>query len=214
MRKVRLCASIGFLGAFALWTVALRFIDVGEIGPEGTSVGFATLNALARDAVGVNMTLYAVTDWLGLVPLAVALFFAFVGLVQLVVRRSVAKVDRSIIAMGVFYISVAAAYLLFEELALNYRPILIEGRVEVSYPSSTTLLTLTVMPTAVTQLRRRVGRKGVFAGFTVAIVIFTAFMAVGRILSGVHWITDIIGGILLSVGLDGLYLFAADSVER
>ena len=36
-------------------------------------------------------------------------------------------------------------------------------------------------------------------------VLFALFVLVARILSGVHWITDIIGGIIFGIGSVGLY---------
>ena len=204
-----LCVSLCLLVAFVTWTLLVRFVDVRGIGPRGSSVGLATLNQFVHNATGTNMTLYVITDWLGLVPIATALGFAVLGLCQWVGRRSILKVDRSIIALGVFYIAVMAAYVFFEYAVINYRPVLIEGILEASYPSSTTLLTLCVMPTAAMQLRARI-KNGILRRAAVSVMlIFTAFMIVARILSGVHWITDIIGGILLSAGLTSAYTAAA-----
>ena len=203
-------ASICLLAAFVLWTIAVRFFDVQAIGPQGSQVGFATINGAVRDFVGSNMSLYVLTDWLGLVPILFALGFAILGAVQWIKRKRILMVDRDILALGVFYLSVMVAYVLFEELAINYRPELIEGILEVSYPSSTTLLATCVMPTAATVLKRRM-RNPILKRFTVcAIYAFTAFMVVGRIISGVHWLSDIIGGILLSLGL----IFAFESISR
>jgi undecaprenyl-diphosphatase len=98
-----------------------------------------------------------------------------------------------------------AAYILFEYLVINYRPVLISGILEASYPSSTTLLVLTVMPTAMLQLKERIQNRAFRNCVLVLIAAFTAFMVIGRLLSGVHWLTDILGGILLSAGLVGLY---------
>ena len=131
--------------------------------------------------------------------------FAALGLCQLIKRKSLLKVDRSIIILGGFYVAVAAVFLLFEALAVNYRPVLIEGCLEASYPSSTTMLVLCVMPTAVMQLSSRIKSQPVKLALTLLIIAFIAFMVIGRILSGVHWITDIIGGALLSAGLVGIY---------
>jgi undecaprenyl-diphosphatase len=39
-------------------------------------------------------------------------------------------------------------------------------------------------------------------------------MVVGRMLSGVHWASDIIGGILLSLGLIMLYYFAILKINK
>lgn len=205
--------GLALLGAFALWTAAVCLIDVRPIGSNGSSVGFAALNGAVHAAVGVRWPLYTLTDWLGLVPVAFALGFAVLGLVQLISRRSLRRVDGSILVLGAFYIAVMAAYLLFEKFAVNYRPVLIDGFLEASYPSSTTLLTLCVMPTAMLQLSRRL-RSGRLRSLVLAVLAaFTAFMVVGRLLSGVHWLTDIVGGVLLSAAIVCLYAAAADRAE-
>ena len=199
------CVGVGLLAVFVLWTVLVHFVDVRAIGPEGSSVGFATLNGFVHELTGVNWLLYTVTDWLGLVPIAVAFGFAILGLVQLIKRKSLWKVDHSILALGVFYIVVMAAYIFFEVVVINYRPTLIDGYLEASYPSSTTMLVMCVMPTAAMQLNARIKNTVLRRFAVIAIVVFTAFMVIGRLLSGVHWITDIIGGALLSAGLVTMY---------
>ena len=209
MKKTKsLWIGLTFLAAFVLWTVSVRFIDVQAIGPNGSSVGFAALNKAVHETIGVHCGLYAVTDWLGLVPIGFVLGFAVLGLVQLVQRRSLFKVDRSILVLGGFYIVVMAMYLLFEEVAINYRPVLIDGNLEASYPSSTTMLALCVLPTAMMQLKSRIRHIAVRRAVLVILGVLTVFMVIGRLISGVHWLTDIIGGVLLSVGLVMLYAFA------
>ena len=198
-------AGLSFIAAFVLWTVAVRFIDVKPVGPNDSSVGFSTLNMLVKRLIGVHMTLYVITDWLGIVPVALAFGFAVLGLVQLIARRSFRKVDHSILALGVFYIIVMAVYLLFEKVVVNYRPVLIDGYLEASYPSSTTLLALCVMPTAAMQLGARIQNRVLRKVVVVGIAVFTAFMVIGRLISGVHWLSDIIGGVFFSAGLDLLY---------
>ena len=206
-KKSRILFFVGasFLATFVLWTVLIRFVDVQAIGPEGSSVGFATLNGFVHELTGVNWLLYTVTDWLGLVPIAVAFGFAILGLVQLIKRKSLWKVDHSILVLGVFYIVVMAAYIFFEVVVINYRPTLIDGYLEASYPSSTTMLVMCVMPTAAMQLNARIKNTVLRRFAVIAIVVFTAFMVIGRLVSGVHWITDIIGGALLSAGLVTMY---------
>lgn len=151
------------------------------------------------------MLLYTITDWLGLVPIGVALGFGMLGLVQWIKRKSILKVDLSILILGGFYLTVIAAYVFFEIHVINYRPVLIEGYLEASYPSSTTLLVMCVMPTTILQLRGRM-KSGVRRKWGLgAIAAFTGFMVIGRLVSGVHWLTDIIGGALLSGGLVMIY---------
>ena len=207
MKKRTLWIALGFLAAFALWTVLVTRVDLQQIGPLESSVGFATVNGLVHRLTGVRMGLYVITDWLGLVPVAVGFGFALLGLVQWIQRKHIGKVDRGILLLGGFYILTVAAYVFFESYVVNYRPVLIDGFLEVSYPSSTTLLVLCVMPTAMLQLRARIQKPTLRKILLSAIAVFTGFMVLGRLLSGVHWLTDIIGGILLSAGLVLLYSF-------
>ena len=193
------------LATFALWTVLVCIVDVQAIGPRGSEVGFATLNGWFHEVTGVNMTLYTVTDWLGLVPIAVAFGFGIFGLVQWIRRKSLRAVDRSILALGGFYVAVMAVYLLFETVVINYRPVLIDGYLEASYPSSTTMLVLCVMPTAILQCRARIGHRGLRLATVGVMAAFAVFMVIGRLISGVHWLTDIVGGALLSAGLVAVY---------
>lgn len=159
--KRTLFAGIGFLILFVIWTVLICTVDVQMIGPQGSKVGFATINGFVCERIGVNILLYEITDWLGLVPIAIAFGFAVLGLVQWIKRKSLLKVDRSLFMLGGFYICVMAVYALFEIVVINYRPTLINGVLEASYPSSTTLLVLCVMPTAVMQLNDRI-KNGIF----------------------------------------------------
>lgn len=206
MKKTRIVSTgCGFLAAFLLWTAAVCLVDVQAIGPKGSEVGFAGLNGWFHALTGVHMTLYTITDWMGLIPLAVAMGFGLLGLVQWIKRKSLRKVDGSILLLGGFYLAVLAVFLLFEAFVVNYRPVLIEGVLEASYPSSTTLLTLCVMPAAMLQWKERIKDKRVRTWILGVSAGFTLFMVGGRLVSGVHWLTDIVGGVLLSAGLVLLY---------
>jgi undecaprenyl-diphosphatase len=206
--------GVGLLAVFVLWTVLIRFVDVEAIGPRQSSVGFATLNGFIHNLTGVNMSLYTITDWLGLVPIGVAFGFAVLGIVQCIKRKSLLKVDRSILTLGGFYIVVMAVYILFEIVVINYRPTLINGYLEASYPSSTTMLVTSVMPTAMMQLRSRI-KNGLFRRCVMlAIAVFIAFMVIGRLASGVHWITDILGGAFFSAGVVLIYYSLGSIVAK
>lgn len=204
-RTTRIFIGAVWIFAFTVWTLSVSLVDLEAIGPNGSLVGFATLNGYVHKLTGVNLTLYTVTDWLGLVPIAVALTFATLGLLQWIKRKSISKVDKNIILLGGFYLFVMAAYLLFEGIVINYRPILINGRLEPSYPSSTTMLVTCVMPTAVMQLRRRIKNKILKRAMISIILAFTVFMVIGRLICGVHWFSDIVGGLLLSIGMVTIY---------
>ena len=197
--------GVSLFAVFVLWTVLVCFVDVRAIGPQESSVGFATLNGYIHDLTGVNMRLYVITDWLGLVPIGVAFGFAVLGLVQWIKRKSLLKVDRSILTLGGFYIVVMAVYILFEIVVINYRPTLIGGYLEASYPSSTTMLVMCVMPTAMMQFSKRIKNELFRRCVMFIIIAFIVFMVIGRLVSGVHWITDIIGGALFSTSIVLMY---------
>lgn len=201
----RLLLPLGFLSAFTLWTVVLCCVDVQPIGPGGTAVGFATLNGFVHRLTGTYLPIYTVTDWLGLVPVAIGVGFAILGLCQWIRRRHILRVDFNLLMLGLFYLLMLGVYLLFESVVINYRPVLISGHLEVSYPSSTTLLTLCVMPTTAWQLHRRMKPTLFRRVVMTAIALFSLFMVGGRLLAGVHWLTDIVGGGLLAAGLVSLY---------
>lgn len=190
---------------FILWTLFIQTIDIQPIGINDTNIGFAKFNSWFHRLTGVNMALYTITDWLGLVPILVCVVFAVVGFAQLVKGKSIIKVDFDIIVLGIYYVIVILFYLLFEMLPINYRPILINGFMEASYPSSTTLLVLCVMPTLDFQIKRRIKNDKMKIIISVLSGVFSIFMVVGRLISGVHWFTDIIGSIFLSLGLFYIY---------
>lgn len=203
--KKSLYSGTIFIIAFALWTMLIQIVDVQSVGLKGTNVGFATFNTWFHRMTGANMTLYTITDWLGLVPVFIGMIFGFVGLFQWIRRRKLLKVDFDIRILGIYYIIVIFCYLIFEMIPINYRPILINGFMEASYPSSTTLLVLGVMPTLTFQTNHRVKNEIVKKIIMIFTILFSAFMVIGRLISGVHWFTDIIGSILLSVGLFSIY---------
>lgn len=191
--------------AFAVWTVLVQSVDVQPVGPQGTEVGFASVNRWFHKLTGAHMSLYTITDWMGLIPVFVCMIFGGIGFVQLVKRRSLFRVDYDILCLGIYYVIVIFGYLVFEIIPVNYRPILIEGFLEGSYPSSTTLLVLSVIPTLSFQIKRRVKMAALKNSICILGSLFSTFMVTGRLISGVHWLTDIIGSVMLSAGLFCIY---------
>ena len=214
IRKKELLSGIVLLSAFVLWTMLIQLVDVQNVGQNGTSVGFATFNVWFHRMTGVHMLIYTITDWLGLVPIIVCMCFGVLGFAQLVKRRSLLKVDPDILLLGVYYVLVILGYLLFEMVPINFRPILIDGNLEASYPSSTTLLVLSVMPTLQYQADRRIRNMMAQQAIRIFVPAFSMFMVIGRLISGVHWATDIVGSVFLSFGLYMIYRFVTDYVGQ
>ena len=201
----RLYPGILLLVLFVLWTLAVKTVDVVPAGETATMVGFAALNGWFHGLTGVHMALYDLTDLLSVIPLGVCGLFGLLGAAQLIRRRSLRKVDRDILLLGIYYVVVIGAFFLFEVFPVNFRPIFIEGKLEASYPSSTTLLVLSVMPTLVFQADRRCKGVGLKWAVRILTAAFSCFMVVSRLVCGVHWLTDIVGGLVLSTGLFLLY---------
>ena len=196
-----LISGITFIVFFVIWTILILILDVQPIGVKGTNIGFSTINSWFHSLTGVNMTIYTITDWSGLVPVFICVIFGFIGLIQLIKRKNLLKVDLDIRILGIYYVIVILCYLIFEMHPINYRPILINGFMEASYPSSTTLLVLCVMPTLVFQVNQRLKNDKIKRIICIITIAFSLFMVAGRLISGVHWLTDIIGSCLLSAGL-------------
>lgn len=209
-RKARIQLILGgsLLALFILFTMSLMFVDRQPIGPEGSCVAYAGINKAVHELFGVNMTLYNITDWEGVAVILTAFGFAVLGLVQWIKRKNIRKVDSSILVLSVFYILVFGVYTFFEFYVINRRPILINGILEASYPSSTTMLATCVLPTAMMQFYRLIKNTRIRNTVNVLCGLFTAFMVIGRLICGVHWFTDISGGLLFSIAMVLLYCAA------
>ena len=172
-----------------------------------STVGLSTLNGFVHNLTGTNETLYTITDILGWFPVAVAAGFGLLGLLQWIKRKDLRKVDSDILFLGGFYTVVLAAYFFFEVVVINYRPILIEEVLEASYPSSHTMLALCILTTAIVQFRMRIRQKTVRRCVLITTSVLALAIVIGRTLCGAHWLSDIIGGCLLSTCLIEAYLF-------
>lgn len=198
---------------FILYTLSLKVVDVQPIGPNGSNVAYTSINKALHGLFGVNMTLYAITDWAGVVAIVLAFGFAVLGLAEWIKRKSILKVDRSLLVLGAFYLVVFGAYLFFEFVVINRRPILINGILEASYPSSTTMLALCVLPTAMIEFNRLIASRTIKNTVNTLCTLFTAFMVIGRLFSGVHWFTDIFGALLFSISVVLIYVATVNCIK-
>ena len=206
--------SISLLFLFAIFTLSVKIIDVKAVGVNNTEIGFATLNVFIHSFLGVNKSWYNITEFLGVVPIIIVLFFAGIGVYQLIKRKSIFKIDRDILMLGVFYIFVAISYLIFEVVVINYRPILVDGVLEASYPSSHTILAICIIGTAIIQANERIHKNKIknYVDFILAMIMI--LIVVGRLLSGVHWFTDIVGGTILSISFVMFYSYTIDCLKN
>ncbi len=206
-KNLDIVLGVGLLVLFIVFTLIVRFVGLEAVGPLGSYVGLGKLNGAFSNWVGVNMTLYTITDWLGLLAFGIMLVFAGIGVVQWIRRKSLLKVDSEILALGIFYILVLLSYLFFEFVVINRRPVLIDGILETSYPSSTTMLAITTCISSIFPVNKLFKNKKISLVVTICLIAFATFMVVGRVIAGVHWLTDILGGAILSTALIFIYRF-------
>ena len=214
MKRKKHALTAGISGLlFAVLVILVRFVDVQAIGPEGTRIGLSHLNRFVFEMLGVHLLWYEITDWLGIAAIGTALLFAVAGLAQWVKRKSIWKVDREILALGGLYLVLIGLYVLFELAVVNYRPIIMPGSIhpEASFPSSHTMLVCVIMGSAIPLLGEYVKSDVLCKALRIICAAIIAITVIGRLFSGVHWLTDILGGILISVMLLNVY---AESLER
>lgn len=217
MKRKRRILTASFSGLlFAVLIILARLVDVQAIGPEGTRIGLSHLNRLVFEKLGVHMLWYEITDWLGIAAIFAAFLFALAGLVQWIRRKSLLKVDKEMLALGGLYLIVIGFYILFELLIVNYRPIIMPGSIhlEASFPSSHTMLVCVIMGSAIPLLGKYVKNKVMCKALRIICATIIGITVVGRLISGVHWFTDILGGILISVMLLNLYAEILERIEK
>lgn len=209
--KKHLIAAAVFAAAFIVFTALVATVNVDYAGKYGVKVGFAAFNGAIFDFIGESKSCYKLSEITGFIVIAIGLAFAVLGVYQLIKRKSFKKVDKHLYALAALYVVVAIVYVAFDKFPINYRPTMPDGGVnEPSYPSSHTLIALTVGGAAVSEVFTYFKSARCRAALTSVIVVVCGVTVIGRILAGVHWATDIIGGILLSASLV-LFFLAAKS---
>lgn len=212
MRKKNIIISIVLIILSVLFTELVKNIDVKPIGPNESLVGFADINRLFHNLIGSNMIIYKVTEFLGYIPIVMALVYVFIGLKELIERKSLLKVDREFYILALFYVLVVGVYVFFEKFIVNYRPILIDGVLEASYPSSHTLMSICLCGSSII-INKKIFKNKFGDVENILSVILILLIVIGRIISGVHWFTDILGGIIISLALLVIFYSLISSIK-
>ena len=197
--KKYICISIILFVVSIIFTLMVKNIDVNAIGPEGSSVGFSTINQKVHDTFNYNEKWYKISKYCGMIPIMLACFYVGRGIKQLIQKKSLKNVDKRLYALGALYILFVLVYFFFEKVIINYRPILEDGKLEASYPSTHTLLAICLCGSSILISKYFIDNKIVKNVLNIFTIIIMIIIVVGRIFSGVHWFTDIIGGIIISL---------------
>ncbi len=212
MKRRNIIISFILIILAVLFTVLVKNVDVKPIGPNESMVGFADINKLFHNLIGSNMAIYKITEVLGYIPIVMALVYVFIGLKQLIKRKSLLKVDKEIYVLALFYILVVGVYVFFEKFIVNYRPILIDGVLEASYPSSHTLMSICLCGSSII-INEKLFKNKLGDIENILSVILILLIVAGRIISGVHWFTDILGGIIISSALLVIFYSIISSIK-
>ena len=205
--KNQLAKPFCLLLVTVIFSVLTAFVDRAAIGPEDTSVGFSSINGAVAGALGYNGFFDKVSDLVMVLSFLVVASFAFMGLLVLIKTKNIARVGKTILGLGVLYLVVAIIYVAFSKIPVNYRPLLQPGETELetSFPSSHTLVICSVFGSAMIAWKRLLKNK---TCAQILMIASAALMVIGvcaRLLAGVHWLTDIIAGVLFSLTLVSFY---------
>ena len=187
------------------YTLIVKYVDVQPIGPELSKVGLAKINEAYRDLIGYNDIWYKITKYLGVVPFLIVAYYGILGVLQTIKRKNPLKVDKKILFLGGFYVLVGATYVLFEKVIINYRPVLEDGQLEASFPSSHTMLAVCICLTSLLISKYYIKDEKIKKILNIGTIILMVVLVIGRLLSGVHWFSDILGGVIISLFLVSIY---------
>lgn len=210
MKKKNIFWSIFLVCLVVLFTILVQIVDVRAIGPNDSYVGFATLNQAIFTILKTNEFFYKLTEWVGMIPILIALLYALVGFGELIETKDLRKVDRNLLVLAAFYIVVIGVYVFFELYEVNYRPILVDGVLEASYPSSHTMMALCICGSSLF-ISKKIFKAQFAKGLNVLCVLIMFLLVAGRLISGVHWFTDILGGLFISGALLMIFYTVIDS---
>ena len=212
MRKRSLIQFVAVTLIAVVFTVLVKIVDVGFVSSTGSLVGFSSVNIPFSQKFGFNPIFYKVSEVLGYLIFLVIAVFAFIGCYQLIKRKSLMKVDKDLYALAITYVFTFALYIFFDKvLVINLRPIIMAGEsiAEPSFPSSHTLLAVSVLGTAISECGK-IRKKSFRVSLVIVLAILMGATVLSRLFSGVHWVTDIIAGILWGEVMMTLYqLFSA-----
>lgn len=201
MKKKKTSAAVLLAVLTILYIILIKTIDVAPIGPLETKVGWSHINGAVHELTGMNMFWYRLTNVMGICSIITGLGFACAGIVQLIRRKKLSRVDRPILGMGGVIICLAVIYVLFEKVVINCRPVIMPGEElpEASFPSSHTMLFATIIGCVCILLKYYIKDDAKRRPVVIILNVLIVICVLGRLLSGVHWLTDIIGGVLFSM---------------
>ena len=180
---------------FVVFTLTLKLVDMQSDSSQ--FIGWASINIWWRDLIGVHFSWHIISHFIALISLLVLTGILIWQVITVFHRRKLSALTRNWWVFDITLLALGLSYLLFQIVAINYRPIQVDGAIEISYPSSHSLLITTTWLLIIFRLRREIQSQTwrrilIIVGWT---LMLTGVIA--RLLCGYHWFTDIVGGVLL-----------------
>jgi undecaprenyl-diphosphatase len=185
-----------FLVLFIILMLLLN-VDKAVIAESGKEVGLSHINNLVSYSYKENIDF--MTDLLMYITFTVVVFEAGLGLYQLIKGKSLFKVDIEIIIFGIALVVMVALWLLFDYvIKINVRP---THEAEGSFPSTHVLITTFLALASHAFICYQYENKFAKYGSLLIAVSIIALVLFGRVASGMHYITDVTGGLFLGLAL-------------
>ena len=218
MKKSPLTITLILFALFFAYTCACLMVDVAQFAPQSvngdaiestqtTDIGFQKLNLSVHNALGFRQVFYRLSEYIGYLALLAGACIGLIWLLRLIKTKKLLGVDAGLNAAIAAMALMVVFYVLFEALKLNFRPVILDDGLEASYPSSHTLLGCVVFGCAAMVSADIFKDKGLARSVSALCYIIAAVLTLFRALSGVHWISDIIGGVILSAAILSLAHF-------
>lgn len=207
MKKNILNFSItaGLFLVFAIFTILVKFVDTSVVATTGTQIGLSSINKPLFDFFGANETWGTISTLLFVIAGVVVLTLATIAVVEMIKSKSLFKINHKLLLVALLYVLTAIFYVIFEFVIINYRPLLDEGLIKASYPSSHTLLICVVCLSACLIVPDYIKSNPLKITITTILCLISVLAPITRLLAGMHWFTDVVASIILSLALVMLY---------
>ena len=210
-QKVLFISSIVLFVLFVLTTILAATVDKGAGGESLAVVGLSSINTNIFDTLGKSDTLDKITDILLILSFLVVLLNAALGALYLIKYK---KLDLSLVILGCFYILCLILYVLFDHIHINYAPLLDEGELKESFPSSHVLASVFIFLSSIITINHNVNKRIIKNVLLITTILLSLLMVVFRLLSGWHWFTDILAGELLGLFLVSSYSLITLALDK
>lgn len=193
MRRKSLDIIISILWLILLiFTILVSFVDVKIFNVTNTKIGLYSLNKIFLvNSINSNY-INIISNGIFLICLLVIILMLLLITFEYFKTK---KINKNNLNFFIHFLIMVLIWIIFDKiLIINYRPILINGNIEGSYPSTHVMVSTFVLLFLSDQLKKIFKNDKIFYIISIGLIII---QSISRILLTMHWFTDIIGGLLI-----------------